>query len=772
MGERYWTPSPAKKMHISSNNTNSPESMYHSYATEPPQFLGYHHGTETHNSASTPMKSGNPQMQLSILPPKDQGASGEGGSSYNTKSQDRFIAEDQVEEFNEVEEPKTPTKIRTSVPWHGLLSPKTPGFVSEGSKPDAVHLDIEMNDVGAPGALNGVAFEENKSDGDVEAVERDAALARELEKASSPTPMRRSARVRKQMQSYYDTKPSTPATPVTPTPRATRKRPVDNELPAQPEFSIVACKSDPIPFERLPIVQSLDWQLQYPPGGSTHPSYPYPVLDPRLIFHQPFVPVVDGLPDISRVPKLVLPLNWKHVSWSGLLPIVFDPYRQAFKLTPIGPLPLTCEELRQAGLHKYVPGGELHPEYGLLPDMLKLSDGSDAEVFDFDGVDWTLPWEGQLNFHAPAASGPESSNRTDSLIGPSTFNVFNLEISHPWREARDCPDMIIDLTDGWRWLASKEVDPIADFIPTPGKTRRGIGALRSNRKLKSPIPELMMLALEAEQPTLPLSAELNPILQNQDHYPTSPTVNLFCPFKSVATPVYVDITLLGDTEFTIMELLSYFPQHYYWGHAADRLARAGVSSSFVCKVLSMTRALDGDTVPKCGTINSAAKNARERDVVRCGAADGMDTEEGDGDAIGSMPASLTTSDGAEVVASYTAEGWTYDAWGKIDYPLLALAHGLQSLPSGVDAGPLTKAILWCRENECHRVLLSEVPGLLKEMSIESLIEPGEAGCPDKEVTSRHAEALKKERLRLSRMAKGEKMGMEVGEGRGKRRRVE
>ena len=72
--------------------------------------------------------------------------------------------------------------------------------------------------------------------------------------------------------------------------------------------------------------------------------------------------------------------------------MVFDPYQQLFKLTPIGPLPLTCEELQQGGLHDYAPGGKLHPEAGLLPTLLSFSDGSDADVFNFDGVNWTLPW--------------------------------------------------------------------------------------------------------------------------------------------------------------------------------------------------------------------------------------------------------------------------------------------------------------------------------------------------------------------------------------------
>lgn len=98
----------------------------------------------------------------------------------------------------------------------------------------------------------------------------------------------------------------------------------------------------------------------------------------------------NGLPDVSCASTLVLPSGWHHTSWSGLYPVVFDPFQQAFKLTPIGPLPLTCEELHQGGLHSYVPGGSLHQEYGMLPAISSLSDGSDFEVCNFDGVDWIL----------------------------------------------------------------------------------------------------------------------------------------------------------------------------------------------------------------------------------------------------------------------------------------------------------------------------------------------------------------------------------------------
>lgn len=158
-----------------------------------------------------------------------------------------------------------------------------------------------------------------------------------------------------------------------------------------------------LPPDPNPAVLTLDWQLQYPPGGSTHPSFAYPQLDPRLSFDPALVPIVAGLPSVFEVPDLVLPMNWRHVSWSGCLPIVFDPYHQGFKLTPIGPLPLTHEEVQQNGLAKYVPGGSAHPEAGLLPDVAPLGDGSD-ETYNFDDIDWVLPWPTGQMFDAPQIS--------------------------------------------------------------------------------------------------------------------------------------------------------------------------------------------------------------------------------------------------------------------------------------------------------------------------------------------------------------------------------
>jgi hypothetical protein len=50
-------------------------------------------------------------------------------------------------------------------------------------------------------------------------------------------------------------------------------------------------------------------------------------------------------------------------------------------------------------------------------------------------------------------------------------------------------------------------------------------------------------------------------------------------------------------------------------------------------------------------------------------------------------------------------------------------------------------------------MLSEVPEMLQEVGISSLIEPSESGCPDKEVLGRNVELLKRDRLRVLREMK-------------------
>lgn len=491
-----------------------------------------------------------------------------------------------------------------------------------------------------------------------------------------------------------------------------------SHLSAPYELTITPAKVDPIPFEGLPALRSLDWDLQYPPGGSTHPSYPYPNLDPRLIFCQPFVPVIDGLPDFSKVPKLVLPIGWRQVSWSGLLPIVFDPYLQAFKLTPVGPLPLTCEELQQGGLQKYVPGGELHPETALLPDIMQLSDGSVDDVYNWEDVDWVLPWGDHENgdFAKSQTSSPGLASGFRSATGHDLLQITSSTIS-PAVDVWECPDNIVNLEEAWRWLAEYENrrGPLFEFSAT--KTWRGTGIHCVSRKIKQPIAGLMAITLADK------SEDATSYLVNQNG-------REFCAFKSVATPVNVDITLLKDVEITLFELMVYFPNHYKWRKYADRVVRSGMSAADITNFINMTRSLGGEAIKNKSTINDHMY---------------FETE-----AAGGRKRVRIQRSEEEMTTSHTVDGWGYDVWELSDYPLLGLAHGLQTLPVGPDAGPLTACIAWCRKNGRYHHMLSEVSELLKEIGIEPLIEPAEDGCPDKEVLGRHSDALRIDRKRVLR----------------------
>lgn len=490
---------------------------------------------------------------------------------------------------------------------------------------------------------------------------------------------------------------------------------------AQEEFSVILTEAEPVqsPFEvtvassiELPEVYSTQWQLMYPAGGSTHPSYPWPSADPRLTFHAHYVSLKNGLPDVSSVPTLHLPPGWHHTSWSGLYPVVFDPFQQAFKITPVGPLPLTCEELHQGGLKDYVPGGRLHREHGMLPMISSFSDGSDAEVYNFDGVDWALPWAqiGGVPDIEQSTTGPAAGERNT----PAECVLPIIEIPCRYIEARDCPDRVFDLQDGWRWLLDLEGLPPRTFAPTPGRKWHGTGVTRTSRKYKQPVAALMASTMAGSEE------------DNAERYLGNQDCRIFCPFKSVATPAHIDITLLGDTEFTLIELLSYFPFHYQWRNAGERMIRAGLSAWEISNSISMSRCLPGASICSQGSV--------DHHVFRKFKFKDEETNE--------AMQSLANTTG------YTAEGWTYDVREMTDYPLLALTHGLTELPSGVDVGPLTALIMWVRGQGRYQTMLSEVPALLKEANIEALIDPGEGTDPDKEVLSRHVKAMRKDRSRV------------------------
>jgi len=506
------------------------------------------------------------------------------------------------------------------------------------------------------------------------------------------------------------------------------------------ETSLTAEAVVQLPPDPNPAILTLDWQLQYPPGGSTHPSYAYPQLDPRLMFNPSLVPVVDGLPTILAVPPLVLPMGWRHVSWSGFLPIVFDPYHQGFKLTPIGPLPLTCEEVQQGGLAKFVPGGECHPEAGLLPDASAFSDGSDEEKYSFDGVDWVLPWPQGETFGS-STSVEAGQHAIESPTSAKGLPAPDHATPPFYIETRDCPDGIVDIEDAWRWIKEKETNPDAAFIPSPTKTWRGTGIHRTTKKIKVPIASLMGLAID-DLRTSPNEA-LASYLLKQD-------TRDFCPFRSMATPVNINITLLKDIEVTIVELLSYFPNIYIWRKAADRFVRAGLTAADIMNFINWSRCLEGDAVVQSRNVqdqiwyvNDGGGSRKKIRIVR---------EQKDNEAI-----------------SYTTEGWVHTEWELTDYPLFGLTHGLKHVPEGPDAGPLTAMIKWCREQGRYDPLLSDVPQLLEGAGLQPLIEPGETGDPDREVLGRHAETLREDRKRVLRIAKEKKRALEEAEEKDEKR---
>ena len=623
--------------------------------------------------------------------------------------------------------PRTPILVHHSRVDFGLPSPQTPSN-GNGNWPrsftNVPHVnepqDSKDSDASASPSIEGILISPISEITPSPSIEDDEKLAREL---ASPT-SRRSARIQSKakvegkLASLESDDHYSDSLIVVAKPKRTVavKRPTLKKLSVKSDTAVISQAEPAIsPFEvsptdggELPTPLSTEWQLMYPPGGSTHPSYPWPPADPRLIFHTHSVPLRSGVPDVALLSKLSLPKGWRQVTWCGLHPVVFDPSQQVFKLTPVGPLPLTCEELHQGGLHDYAPGGKSHPEAGLLPTLLSISDGSDADVFNFDGVNWTLPWT--LGDSEVTSSSNDTKHEP---VDPIETALLTLETRSHYLEARDCPNGIIDIEEGWRWMCEREEAPGLVFTPTPGKTWAKTGVYLTSRKGKAPIASLMANAMaESEE-------------DNKERYLVKQDAREFDAFKSVATPVYVNIALLQDVEFTLVELLSYFPLHYQWRKAGDRLARSKMSASDIADYINMSRHLPGASICIKSTVYSHVFYNRLDDGSR-------------------VKASLPVTE----APCFTAKDWTYSAWETTDYPLLALAYGLVELPSGPDAGPLTLLIKWCRENKHYKALLSDVPDLLTMAGIDSSVEAGNSENLDQDTLLRHAEAVKTDRKRV------------------------
>ncbi|KAH7072095.1 hypothetical protein BKA63DRAFT_474145 [Paraphoma chrysanthemicola] len=659
--------------------------------------------------------------------------------------------------------PSTPSAQRSFSNMFGLLTPSTPNFDDfsttrptqascKAGDRDIIKFNQDIRTAQKQPARRGVIEIDNEDDSEtdeplqtqyerMQREIRDAQLAADLAKDSGVTGARRSTRLAKR---------ETAKALVTVAPLESAKKPdaikISETTAPPPNTSLASDAVVQLPPDPNPAVLTLTWELQYPPGGSTHPSYRYPELDPRLTFNPSVMPIVNGLPNIHAVPPLVLPMGWRHVTWSSLLPIVFDPNHQAFKLTPIGPLPLTCEEVQQGGLARYVPGGECHPEAGLLPNVTNYSDGSD-QIYNFDDADWVLPFDEGERFDAPTIVDQGHANgraRRGSSTSTAVAGVVSKTAAQPiYLESRHCPDGIVDIEEAWRWIEHLEITPNTPFVPSSTKSWQGTGIKKTGRKWKLPIASLMGHVIQdmLEDPIDRLAS----YLLRQDG-------REFCPFKSVATPVHVNIALLKDVEITLVELLSYFPMHFMWRKAADRIICAGMTASDVDNMINYSRVLEGVEAPSRSNINEHM----------------FYTSEIASDATGTKKRVKIVRDKNDEVPSYTTEGWTYTNWEIIDYPLLGLAHGLKHLPQGPDAGPLTAMIRWVKEQERYDTLLSDIPALIDGAGIKSLIEPGENGDPDREVMNRLAEVLRQDRKRVLTIAGKRKVEKEAG---GRKKRV-
>ncbi|KAF2245307.1 hypothetical protein BU26DRAFT_567902 [Trematosphaeria pertusa] len=281
-----------------------------------------------------------------------------------------------------------------------------------------------------------------------------------------------------------------------------------------------------------------------------------------------------------------------------------------------------------------------------------------------------------------------------------------------------CPSNIVDLGDAWDWIEHMAKTPTMRFQPTVQKVRSGEAKTYCDRHKKHPIPMFMMLAMQING--FGPSTELM--------YQTGRT---FMRTTAVMAPHNLEMNYLGTTELTLIEICAYFSQLIIRAECLDRLIRAGMNQGQIADTVNWVRQLSG--LKSSFSHIRVLKRAQEA-----------------GRKLHDRKLKIEQRDRLDTV-DFSARGWNYTEIKTMDYPLLALAHGVEIQITGEDAGPLTHLIAWCKANGRYRAMLSEVPMLLDEAHILPLIvRPADGSCPDKAAFVRHRDQVNLDRLRVQR----------------------
>jgi hypothetical protein len=342
--------------------------------------------------------------------------------------------------------------------------------------------------------------------------------------------------------------------------------------------------------------------------------------------------------------------------------------------------------------------------------------GTDAALIREELDEEMMDVDDEVIHEAPSAHA-DMGDTPSAAAGCKTppYASTSTNVSCPTSADVLCPPKLRDIEDAWTFIEHMAKCPGAPFQIQSGKngTRK-----RSNWKKKHPIGELLVRAYRT------FNAGPSTLLLNQDSLP-------FCQMGSVAPPkeVAVDLYLGSKVELTLIECMAYFTSHVSKRLLLVRLVRAGLSWGNIANAINMVRHLSG----KMAFTHSRVSTRKRR---------------ADGGPI--MEEEITATN----TTDFTAQKWKNDKNDRnasvgIDYPLLALEHGLTHLVQGEDAGPLTRLMQLCKTHGKYRVMLSEAPGLLQEAGIAPKIEkPANGECPDKVAVTRIRHLLLQDRARV------------------------